>query len=123
VEDNAGRRTMSKLRVNALWGKYVQSDTCCHRIYLNSLQEYLQTIQSPRIKRNSLVFRQIFGDLFECRFEYLEERGGELTTSIPTSLPVLPVGPEFCYTKRSGRPLQRTATPTVSSIFINLRFT
>jgi hypothetical protein len=37
VEDNVGRRTMSKLHVNALWGKYVQSDTCCHRMYLNSL--------------------------------------------------------------------------------------
>jgi hypothetical protein len=49
VEYNAGRRTMSKLRVNALWGKYVQSDTACHRMYLNSLEEYLQTIQSPRI--------------------------------------------------------------------------
>jgi hypothetical protein len=50
VEDNAGRRTMSKLRVTALGGKYVQSDTCNHRMYLDSLQEYLQTIQSPRIK-------------------------------------------------------------------------
>jgi hypothetical protein len=76
VEDNAGRRTMSKLRVNALWGKYVQSDTCCHSMYLNSLQEYLQTIQSPRVKRDSLVFRQIYGDLFECRYEYLEEEWG-----------------------------------------------
>jgi hypothetical protein len=80
VEDNAGRRTMSKLRVNALWEKYVQSDTSCHRMYLNSLEEYLQTIQSPRIKRDSLVFRQIYGDLFECRYEYLEEEWGELTT-------------------------------------------
>jgi hypothetical protein len=76
VEDNAGRRRMSKLRVNALWGKYVQSDTCCHRMYLNSLQEYLQTIQSPRIKRDSLVFRQIYGDVFERRYEYLEEEWG-----------------------------------------------
>jgi hypothetical protein len=76
VEDNPGRKTMSKLRVNALWDKYVQSDTCCHRMYLNSLLEYLQTIQSPRIKRDSLVFRQIYGDLFECRYEYLEEEWG-----------------------------------------------
>jgi hypothetical protein len=59
VEDNPGRRTMSKLRVNVLWEKYVQSDTCRHRMYLNSLQEYLQTIQSPRTNRDSLVFRQI----------------------------------------------------------------
>jgi hypothetical protein len=36
VEDNVGRRMMSKLRVNAVSGKYVQSDTCNHRIYLNS---------------------------------------------------------------------------------------
>jgi hypothetical protein len=76
VEGNAGRRTMSKLRVNAMWGKHVQSDICCHRMYLNALQEYLQTIQSLRIKRDSLVFRQIYGDLFECRYEYLEEEWG-----------------------------------------------
>jgi hypothetical protein len=45
-------------------------------MYLNSLQEHLQTIQSPRIKWGSLVFRQIYGDLFECRYEYLEEECG-----------------------------------------------
>jgi hypothetical protein len=86
VEDNAGRRTMSKLRVNALWGKYVQSDTSCHRMYLNSLEEYLQTIQSPRIKRDSLVFRQIYGDLFECRYEYLEEEWDNVNPYLAASV-------------------------------------
>jgi hypothetical protein len=73
VEDNPGRRTMSKLRVNALWGKYVQADHSRHRLYLDSLKEYLEIIQSPRVKRESVEFRQIYGDMFECRYENLNE--------------------------------------------------
>jgi hypothetical protein len=45
-------------------------------MYLNLLEEYLQTIQSPRIKRDSLVFRQIYEGLFECRYEYLDGEWG-----------------------------------------------
>jgi hypothetical protein len=52
-------------------------------MYLNSLEEYLQTIQSPRIKRDSLVFRQIYGDLFECRYEYLDEEWGRAHNANP----------------------------------------
>jgi hypothetical protein len=35
VEDNPGGRTMSKLRVNALWSEYVQADHSRHRLYLD----------------------------------------------------------------------------------------
>jgi hypothetical protein len=49
---------MSKLRVNSLWGKYVQQDVARGRKHLNSLGEYLAIIQSHRIKRDSLQFRQ-----------------------------------------------------------------
>jgi hypothetical protein len=73
VEDNPGRRTMSKLRVNALWGKYVQSDHSRHRLYLDSLTEYLEIIQSPKVRRDSVEFRQIYGDMFECRYETLQD--------------------------------------------------
>jgi hypothetical protein len=35
---------MSTLRVNALWGKYVQADRSSPRLYLDSLTEYLEII-------------------------------------------------------------------------------
>jgi hypothetical protein len=64
---------MSKLRVNALWGKYVQADHSRHRLYLDSLTEYLEIIQSLRVKRESVEFRQICADMFECHYENLQD--------------------------------------------------
>jgi hypothetical protein len=64
---------MSKLRVNALWG-----GICAKRYLLPPDVRKLagRVLQSPRIKRDSLAFRQIYGDLFECRYEYLDEAWG-----------------------------------------------
>jgi hypothetical protein len=42
-----GEEPLSKLRVNVLWGKHVQADHSRHRLYLDSLTEYLEVIQSP----------------------------------------------------------------------------
>jgi hypothetical protein len=113
IEDNPRRRTRSKLRVNSLWGKYVQRDVARGRKHLSSLGEYLAILQSPRIKRDSLQFRQIYNDLFEYRYEYLEEDWGRAHNANPY------MAASVTYTRRSGRRMQSIATLTASFIYTN----
>jgi hypothetical protein len=70
VESNPGLRYCAKLRVNSIWGKFVQQDSSRAREYLQSYGDYINLTQTIRLDKSSLQFRKIGKDMFDVVYKW-----------------------------------------------------
>lgn len=71
VFDNPGGRQLAKLRLNMLWGKFVQQpvkETCQ---FILSYGEYVKLWAKPYVKKDTMIFRPISGasNMFEVKYK------------------------------------------------------
>ena len=71
IADNPGGRQLAKLRLNMLWGKFVQCPRAQTQEFISSYEEYLKLWYNPQIDKTTLMFRKIRKDFLEVRYSFL----------------------------------------------------
>lgn len=71
IADNPGGRQLAKLRLNMLWGKFVQCPRGQAQEFISSYEEYLKLWYNPQIDKTTLMFRKIRNDFLEVRYSFL----------------------------------------------------
>lgn len=72
VVDNPGGRQLAKLRLNMLWGKFVQTPRSTTSRFISSYEEYVQIWYDNQIDKSTLKFRRVNqdNDFMEVRYGY-----------------------------------------------------
>ena len=70
IADNPGGRQLAKLRLNMLWGKFVQCPRGQAQEFIGSYDEYLKLWYNPQIDKTTLMFRKIRNDFIEVRYSF-----------------------------------------------------
>lgn len=72
VCDNPGGRQLAKLRLNMLWGKFVQTPQSRSFKFIESYNDYVELFYDNQIDKRSLAFRPIRGckDVYEVKYTY-----------------------------------------------------
>lgn len=89
VEKNKGKRYMAKLRINSLWGKFVQKDSTTERIRVQDYATYFDVMHSPKIDPRSISFHRVTDSLFECTYKWTEtfvQRGARINPYLGASV-------------------------------------
>jgi hypothetical protein len=71
ISDNPGGRQLAKLRLNMLWGKFVQCPRGQAQEFISSYEEYLKLWYNPQIDKTTLMFRKVRNDFIEVRYSFL----------------------------------------------------
>jgi hypothetical protein len=53
---NAGQRTLTKLKLNSMWGKFAQNSNKTQTTIVNSAKEFYELLTSPGIEVTNLIF-------------------------------------------------------------------
>jgi hypothetical protein len=88
-------------------------------MYLDTLVEYLEIIQSPKVERESVEFRQIYGDMLECSYENLHEEWERAHNINPYLAASVMAGLAYCNTRKYERQVPLTVIPIVWCTFTN----
>lgn len=72
VADNPGGRQLAKLRLNMLWGKFVQTPRVTTSRFISTYDEYVKIWFDNQIDKSSLKFRRVnpYMDFMEVRYGY-----------------------------------------------------
>ena len=72
VQDNPGGRQLAKLRLNMLWGKFVQTPNAVNLKFISTYDEYVQLWYDNQVNKSSLAFRRIHesSDFMEVKYNY-----------------------------------------------------
>lgn len=72
VQDNPGGRQLAKLRLNMLWGKFVQTPTSSTLKFINSYEDYVELWYNNHVNKSSLQFRRVhdYSDFMEVKYSY-----------------------------------------------------
>lgn len=72
VADNPGGRQLAKLRLNMLWGKFVQTPRITTSKFISSYGDYVQLWYDNQVDKSTLKFRRVHEDLdfMEVRYGY-----------------------------------------------------
>jgi hypothetical protein len=72
VADNPGGRQLAKLRLNMLWGKFVQTPKNTTMKFITGYEDYMKLWFDNQVDKSTLMFRRIRDDLdfMEVRYGY-----------------------------------------------------
>jgi hypothetical protein len=72
VMDNPGGRQLAKLRLNMLWGKFVQTPTATTMKFISTYDDYVQLWYDNQVDKSSLMFRRVHDsiDFMEVKYKY-----------------------------------------------------
>jgi hypothetical protein len=70
VADNPGGRQLAKLRLNMLWGKFVQTPKAVTMKFITGYDEYVKLWYDNQVDKSSLMFRRIHDDLDFMEVKY-----------------------------------------------------
>jgi hypothetical protein len=72
VQDNPGGRQLAKLRLNMLWGKFVQTPNAVNLKFISTYDEYVKLWYDNQVNKSSLQFRRVQdnSDFMEVKYNY-----------------------------------------------------
>jgi len=70
VADNPGGRQLAKLRLNMLWGKFVQTPKAVTLKFISTYEDYVKLWYDNQVDKSSLMFRRIHDDLDFMEVKY-----------------------------------------------------
>ncbi len=72
VQDNPGGRQLAKLRLNMLWGKFVQTPNAVNLKFISTYEDYVKLWYDNQVNKSSLQFRRIHdsSDFMEVKYNY-----------------------------------------------------
>jgi hypothetical protein len=72
VSDNPGGRQLAKLRLNMLWGKFVQTPKATTNKFITGYEDYVKLWFDNQVDKSTLMFRRIRDglDFMEVRYAY-----------------------------------------------------
>jgi hypothetical protein len=73
VKVNPVRRALGKLKLNSIWGKFVQGRHEDHFVDLNGYRQYLQFMGQPNLNMKTLVFRHVKDNFFKVKYHRIDE--------------------------------------------------
>jgi hypothetical protein len=72
VKDNPGGRQLAKLRLNMLWGKFVQTPCATTMKFITTYDDYVKLWYDNQVNKSSMMFRRIHDtlDFMEVKYNY-----------------------------------------------------
>lgn len=89
VAKNPGKRNVSKICVNSIWGKFVQKDAQKEKIRVTNSQEYFEVMNNDHIDATSIQFNLLTEGMYECTYEWTKEfvqRGAKINPYLGASV-------------------------------------